>query len=143
MNYLHKLVNPGWGLILAAFAALVAWWQGAPEILHRLLPAAGILLLLDAITGGVVAVRRGNFKSIRITDSLWKLIIYGLAVLVCQVIGYCLGLPYSVVLIPLALIVYREGTSCLENLGKLGLPLPQIQKKLDKWFGQQDSVQED
>lgn len=133
MDYLQRLVSSGWAATAVLAAWFAAWYAGAPEMVQRLLPAALGLIVLDTLLGGAVAWKAKEFSSSQIIKAFEKLILYSAAGLAMLFFDWGLGLGYYCILSLLALIVYRDGMSVLENLSVLGLPLPFVKERLAKW----------
>ena len=131
-NILKLNDSEGW-ILAFLFGYTTNWWQAAPEAVHKLLPAMGILVIADAAARGVVALKRHEFDSDRITKSLIKFFSYSIAVFAAVGIDMAIGSGYAAVIIVLTLAVYREASSVLENLSELGLDFPGIKKMLARW----------
>lgn len=132
-NYIVGLVATKTQWILAALLAYItAWWQNAPPPAQKLFPLALILVVLDTILGGMVAALSPDkqFSSRGINRALIKVFTYLMAMLVAMVIDHGLGIGYFTVNIVAGLMFYREAASCVENLERLGLPLPVVRKRL-------------
>ena len=123
--------------VLAAMTALWGWFGW-------LLLAWGACMAIDYLTGYSAALKTGEWSSDIAREGLWHKAGCIFAVLVAgildAVVGYLLGnihglaLPfeYTVIICPLVVTWYllMELGSILENVGKMGAPLPQFLKKM-------------
>ena len=135
---LSKLVGSFDALTPILIVYVLAWWDATPEAVQRLIVAGFALVVFDALLRGLVAKKAQDFKSCRVTDSILKLITYACGFGVLIALEYALGLPNILVLTLAALIVYRDGTSCLEHLNTLGVPLQSIEQRLRDWYKEQN-----
>ena len=126
--------------IVAACTALGAFlgWKGV------MLIAWVAVMALDYISGTAAACKAGEWNSATAREGLWHKAGCIFAVLVAgildAVVGYLLGnieglaLPfaYTVIICPLVVTWYllMELGSILENVGKMGAPLPEFLKKM-------------
>ena len=125
------------GLIGGAIAALFGGWDTALQTLV-------IFMAIDYITGYSAAAKNGEWSSQIAREGLWHKAGCIFAVLVAgildAVVGYLLenihglALPfeYTVFVCPLVVVWYMlmELGSILENIGKMGAPLPEFLKKM-------------
>ena len=125
-------------LTAVLIAYVLTWWDTTPEPIQRLIIAGFALVLFDAVLRGLVAAKAHEFASVRVTDSIIKVITYGCGYGVLIALEYALGLPNILVITLAALIVYRDGTSCLEHLNTLGVPLQSIEQRLRGWYKEQN-----
>lgn len=123
--------------VLAAMTALWGWFGW-------LVLAWVACMAIDYITGYSAAAKNGEWSSDIAREGLWHKAGCIFAVLVAgildAVLGYILGniqglaLPftYTVLVCPLVVTWYllMELGSILENVGKMGAPLPQFLKKM-------------
>ena len=123
--------------VLAAMTALWGWFGW-------LLLAWAACMTIDYFTGYGAAMKNGEWSSDIAREGLWHKAGCIFAVLVAgildAVLGYILGnihgleLPftYTVLVCPLVVTWYllMELGSILENVGKMGAPLPQFLKKM-------------
>ena len=123
--------------VLAAMTALWGWFGW-------LLLAWGACMAIDYITGYGAAMKNGEWSSDIAREGLWHKAGCIFAVLAAgildAVVGYLLGnihglaLPfaYTVFLCPLVVTWYllMELGSILENVGKMGAPLPEFLKRM-------------
>ena len=126
--------------IVAGSTALGAFlgWKGV------MLIAWVAVMALDYLTGTLAACKSGDWSSTTAREGLWHKAGCIFAVLVAgildAVVGYLLGnihglaLPfeYTVIICPLVVTWYllMELGSILENVGKMGAPLPEFLKKM-------------
>ena len=123
--------------VLAAMTALWGW-------LGWLVLAWVVCMAVDYFTGYGAAMKNGEWSSNIAREGLWHKAGCIFAVLVAgildAVVGYLLGnihglaLPfeYTVIICPLVVTWYllMELGSILENVGKMGAPLPEFLKKM-------------
>lgn len=123
--------------VLAAMTALWGWFG------WLVLAWVGCMAI-DYITGYSAAAKNGEWSSKIAREGLWHKVGCIFAVLVAgildAVVGYLLGnihglaLPfeYTVFVCPLVVVWYMlmELGSILENVGKMGAPLPEFLKKM-------------
>ena len=123
--------------VLAAMTALWGWFGW-------LLLAWGACMATDYLTGYSAALKTGEWSSDIAREGLWHKAGCIFAVLVAgildAVVGYLLGnihglaLPfeYTVIICPLVVTWYllMELGSILENVGKMGAPIPEFLKKM-------------
>lgn len=134
MTYLVKLGNPVGALFGLLTAWLVGWWAGAPEGARAMTLAAGLLVVVDTLLGSIVGIKRRHFRSARVGDAILKVLVYALAVVACMAIDYGLQLSYWALITVAGLIFYRETVSVLENLKRLGFPIPAVLEKVQGVF---------
>ena len=133
-----------WNTIQLAFAAVGGWLGyflgGCDGLLYALIAFVAI----DYITGYSAAAKNGEWSSQIAREGLWHKAGCIFAVLVAgildAVVGYLLenihglALPfeYTVFVCPLVVVWYMlmELGSILENIGKMGAPLPEFLKKM-------------
>jgi len=135
---LSKLVGSFDALTAILIVYVLTWWDAAPESVQRLIVAGFVLAVFDALLRGLVAKKAQEFKSCRVNDSIIKVITYACGYGVLIALEYALGLPNVLVLPLAALIVYRDGTSCLKHLNTLGVPLQFIEQRLRDWYKEQN-----
>ena len=125
------------GLIGGVIASLFGGWDTALQTLV-------IFMAIDYITGYSAAAKNGEWSSKIAREGLWHKTGCIFAVLVAgildAVVGYLFGnihglaLPfeYTVFVCPLVVVWYMlmELGSILENVGKMGAPLPEFLKKM-------------
>ena len=85
--------------------------------------------ILDFLSGLLKTWKNKNYKSSKMRDGLIKWIAELIAVIFVIVIDIMLGLEFYLCGLTLALFVYKECGSVIENLGQLGVELPNILKE--------------
>jgi small basic protein len=138
-NHLLRLSGT-WGGWLFAFvyATAVTWWGAAPEALQNLAITGFCLLAVDTFLKGVVALRDREFSPDKIVNAFVKFFTYTAAVGVAAALDFGLSLGYTAVMIVLGLMVWREGTSCLDHLEELGLPIPGLREFVNRFKKKED-----
>ena len=104
--------------------AIIGYWNQCPDGLQHLLYFLVILVIVDFILGATNAIRNGIFSSNGVKNSIIKFITYAAALLLGHGIDYGFGVGFAFQFAILLLIVTREGSSVIENLGKNGFILP-------------------
>lgn len=126
-------VNRFKGLVSAALALLTALWGW----FGWLVVAWIACMMVDYITGTLAAKRMGEWSSKVARDGLWHKAACVLAVLTGGILDLVVGLlvnnmadvlpfGYTVLLCPLMVVWYiiTEAGSILENVGRMGGPVP-------------------
>ena len=111
-------------LISLVFTA--SWLFPAPNT-HPGMAVALALLLLDTLTGAVAAVVTGHgLSSRRFGRVIIKFFGYSILIMVAHLVPVALWKDAEAVSVTIALglIVTTEATSVLENLRKMGVPIP-------------------
>ena len=134
IEYLHGLFYPSVvkGIALAGVVVL-AWWQGAPELVRNLCPIAVGLIVMDTLTGGLLAIKHNEFDSRRVGRAFLKFITYGLAIITAALIDAAMQAGYVAVVAVLTLVTYQEAISALENLDECGVKLPLVRDYVNRW----------
>ena len=95
--------------------------------------------ILDFASGLLKTWKIKNYKSSKMRDGLIKWIAELIGVIFVIVIDMMLGLEFYLCGLTLALFVYKECGSVIENLGQLGVELPSVLKeKLEVLNKQED-----
>lgn len=95
--------------------------------------------ILDFLSGLLKTWKIKNYKSSKMRDGLIKWIAELIGVIFVILIDMMLGLEFYLCGLTLALFVYKECGSVIENLGQLGVELPNILKeKLEVLNKQED-----
>ena len=95
--------------------------------------------ILDFASGLLKTWKIKNYKSSKMRDGLIKWIAELIGVIFVIVIDMMLGLEFCLCGLTLALFVYKECGSVIENLGQLGVELPSVLKeKLEVLNKQED-----
>ena len=85
--------------------------------------------ILDFASGLLKTWKRKNYESSKMRDGLIKWIAELIGVIFVILIDMMLGLEFYLCGLTLALFVYKECGSVIENLGQLGVELPSILKE--------------
>ena len=85
--------------------------------------------ILDFLSGLLKTWKIKNYKSSKMRDGLIKWIAELIGVIFVILIDMLLGLEFYLCGLTLALFVYKECGSVIENLGQLGVELPSILKE--------------
>lgn len=115
--------------------SLGAWFSARLGVLAPMLGALGIVMLIDYITGITAACKEGGVSS--------KVGLWGLVKKLCYVALVALGMVVDWVIITVGTqigvtlptttffgllvavwLIFNEGISILENLGRIGVPYP-------------------
>ena len=85
--------------------------------------------ILDFLSGLLKTWKSKNYESSKMRDGLIKWIAELIGVIFVILIDMMLGLEFYLCGLTLALFVYKECGSVIENLGQLGVELPNILKE--------------
>ena len=85
--------------------------------------------ILDFLSGLLKTWKIKNYKSSKMRDGLIKWIAELIGVIFVILIDMMLGLEFYLCGLTLALFIYKECGSVIENLGQLGVELPNILKE--------------
>ena len=85
--------------------------------------------ILDFLSGLLKTWKIKNYKSSKMRDGLIKWIAELIGVIFVILIDMMLGLEFYLCGLTLALFVYKECGSVIENLGQLGVELPNVLKE--------------
>ena len=85
--------------------------------------------ILDFLSGLLKSWKIKNYKSSKMRDGLIKWIAELIGVIFVILIDMMLGLEFYLCGLTLALFVYKECGSVIENLGQLGVELPSVLKE--------------
>jgi len=144
MDYLKSIAGYSQYLIAAVAGALAAYWGTLPDGLQVMAKGAGIIFLANMVTGSIVAWDKKEFSSRGAGKSLRKLMIYCSGLLLAH--GLDVGLSLGVVCVaPMLLVIFvMEGSSVVENLAALGLPMPAaITERLERLRGELKEAETD
>lgn len=86
-----------------------------------------VLVLIDTFTGILYAMKTRTFRSSRVKDSLFKIFLYFLVIIVSRLLEYIISPIIETTIITqlvILIIALTEFSSILENLIALGVPLP-------------------
>lgn len=120
--------------VSAVIALFTALWGWAGWLIFLWVLAMG----LDYISGTAAAIKRGEWSSKVAREGLWHKLGEILAMLVAALLDIAIGvalpqipgvpvtLEYTVFLVPLVCVWYilTEAGSVIENVGKMGAPIP-------------------
>ena len=120
--------------VSAVIALFTALWGWAGWLIFLWVAAMG----LDYISGTAAAIKRGEWSSTVAREGLWHKLGEILAMLVAALLDIAIGvvlpqipgvpvtLEYTVFLVPLVFVWYilTEAGSVVENVGKMGAPIP-------------------
>lgn len=84
-----------------------------------------ILMILDFVTGFLKAYKIEGFKSRKIRDGIVRVLGELVAIMVCGIIDHLLNLQGTGIFAVKILFVFKEVISINENLGIVGVKLPQ------------------
>lgn len=95
--------------------------------------------ILDFASGLLKTWKIKNYKSSKMREGLIRWVAELLAIIFVIIIDVMLGLEFYLCGLTLALFVYKECGSVIENLGQLGVELPSVLKeKLEVLNKQED-----
>ena len=95
--------------------------------------------ILDFASGLLKTWKIKNYKSSKMREGLIRWVAELLAIIFVIIIDIMLGLEFYLCGLTLALFVYKECGSVIENLGQLGVELPSVLKeKLEVLNKQED-----
>lgn len=105
--------------------------------LLKLLPTTIVYMLLgylvvkalDFVLGLLKTWKNGNYKSSKMRDGIIRWIAELIGILFVMLIDFILGLNFYITGFTLALFLYKEAGSILENLAKCGVNMPKILKE--------------
>ena len=99
--------------------------------------------ILDFLSGLLKTWKIKNYKSSKMRDGLIKWIAELIGVIFVILIDMMLGLEFYLCGLTLALFVYKECGSVIENLGQLGVELPSILKEKLEVLNKEDEKKND
>ena len=94
------------------------------EVWVLILPLA--LMVIDFITGSINAWANNDFKSKKMRSGLNKKTGEIAIIIIGELFSYGLGLPVYIMNLVSGYIIIMELTSVLENLNKMGVPIPKF-----------------
>lgn len=105
--------------------------------LLKLLPATIVYMILgylvikalDFLLGLLKTWKNSNYKSSKMRDGIIKWIAELIGILFVMLLDYVLGLNFYVTGFTLALFLYKEAGSILENLAECGVNMPKVLKE--------------
>ena len=104
--------------------------------LLKLLPTTIVYMLLgylvvkalDFVLGLLKTWKNGNYKSSKMRDGIIRWIAELIGILFVMLIDFILGLNFYITGFTLALFLYKEAGSILENLAECGVNMPKVLK---------------
>ena len=104
--------------------------------LLKLLPTTIVYMLLgylvvkalDFVLGLLKTWKNGNYKSSKMRDGIIRWIAELIGILFVMLIDFILGLNFYITGFTLALFLYKEAGSILENLAECGVNMPKALK---------------
>lgn len=104
--------------------------------LLKLLPTTIVYMLLgylvvkalDFVLGLLKTWKNGNYKSSKMRDGIIRWIAELIGILFVMLIDFVLGLNFYITGFTLALFLYKEAGSILENLAECGVNMPKVLK---------------
>ena len=109
-------------LLLAGVGAVCGYFFGG---LDMLLQVFVIVLILDTVTGMTKGFSTGTYESKKFRQGLWKKCGYMLAVILAVQLDRLVGDTGALRTALLFCFIANEGTSIIENLGEMGVPIPE------------------
>lgn len=84
------------------------------------------LMVIDFVTGSINAWANNNFQSKKMRSGLNKKVGEIAIIVIGELFSYGLGLPGYIMNLVSGYIILMEITSVLENLNKMGVPIPKF-----------------
>lgn len=109
-------------LLLAGVGAVCGYFFGG---LDMLLQVFVIVLILDTVTGMTKGFSTGTYESKKFRQGLWQKCGYMLAVILAVQLDKVMGDTGVLRTALLFCFIANEGTSIIENLGEMGVPIPE------------------
>ena len=97
---------------------------------------------LDMFLGVLKTFKNGGYKSRKMRDGIIRWVAEIAAILFVILIDFVLGLNFLLCGFTLALFIYKEAGSIVENLGECGVELPSIVTEKLEVFNKQNKEQE-
>lgn len=116
--------------ISSIFTFFMAYYQSAPDALRNLWIWLIILFVTDTVLGLSHAVICGKLSSNGLRSGASKFLSYMALILVGASIDCMMRVPYIVANIITGYIILTETVSIIENVRKLGIPVPTFLDKL-------------
>lgn len=102
-----------------------------PEAISWMLIAYLVFKTFDNLTGIAKTIKNKNYKSRKMRDGLIRWISELLAITFVLFLDIFLNLKYSLIGVTLALFIYKEIGSILENFNELGVSLDHIKDSIE------------
>lgn len=118
--------------IASTFAFFMTYYQSAPDALRNLWIWLIILFVTDTVLGLSHAIVCGRLSSNGLRSGASKFLSYMALILVGASIDCMMRVPYIVSNIITGYIILTETVSIVENIKKLGVPVPNFIDKLIK-----------
>lgn len=119
-----------WRLLLAGLVSVVGFvsstWAETPMNIQKLIIAAGVMWLLDTLSGVIRGFSRPDegFSSAKFGCAITKALVYSLSLIAAETVDEALCLGNTFLLALASLILLRELSSFVENSAILGFPWP-------------------
>lgn len=114
----------------AVITAVEVWWVGTPEFAHLLLRAMFLLVLANVVVAIAYALKRREFESRKVTDTLGKLAFYMAAwlfgIALDPIVAKLFGLGGVGSIFCLSIVCIREASSLVGKLQESGIDLSQL-----------------
>ena len=110
-------------VILSILGGITGYLFGGLDVL---LEAFAIILLVDTITGMSKSYYKGTYRSKKFRQGLWQKMGYMLAIILAVQLDRILGNTGTLRTALLFCFIANESTSIIENLGEMGVPIPNI-----------------
>lgn len=107
--------------IIAATGAVCGYIFGGLDII---LQVFCIILVLDTLSGMIKSFSNGTYESKKFRKGLWQKCSYMLAIILAVQLDKILGDIGALRGALLFCFIANEGTSIIENLGEMGVPIP-------------------
>lgn len=108
-------------IIIALTGAACGYLFGG---LDMLIQVFAIILIVDTISGMIKSYLNGTYESKLFRKGLWKKSGYMLAVILAVQLDKLMGDTGALRSALLFCFIANEGTSIIENLGEMGVPIP-------------------
>lgn len=115
------VMNEKFEFILASLGATCGFLFGG---LDSMLQVFTIIIVVDTVTGMIKGFSTGTYESKIFRRGLWQKCGYMLAVILAVQLDRILGNTGALRTALLFCFIANEGTSIIENLGEMGVPIP-------------------
>ena len=113
-----------------------------PKTIVILFFAYLVIKCLDMFLGVLKTFKNGGYKSRKMRDGIIRWVAEIAAIVFVILIDFVLGLNFLLCGFTLALFIYKEAGSIVENLGECGVELPSIVTEKLEVFNKQNNEQE-
>jgi len=142
MDYVRNIAAYWTYLVAFIAGALAAYWATLPEGLQTMAIGIGFVIGADILTGSILALSNKKFGSRGAWKGVLKLMAYFSALLLAHGMDVALGLGAVCTAAMLLVLFVMEATSVIENLAKLGLPVPAvIRERLEALRGEMEEAE--